>query len=196
MHNKSSFVLGYHGLDENIGRQIVAGEISLKPSENTYDWLGHGIYFWEDNIARARLWAVEQSKRKNTSVKSPFVIGAVIDLGNCFDLLQQDNLDFLAEQYKNLADDLKLENEPLPQNRAWTTHDFDFKKRELDCAVIRYAVESAKEMGVYYDSVRSAFWEGEELYPNAGFKQFNHIQIAVINPECIKGIFIPNNNVN
>lgn len=191
MHYKSSFILGYHGLDETIGRQIVAGEQSLKPSENSYDWLGHGIYFWEDNIARARLWAEEQSKRKNTSVKSPFVIGAVIDLGNCFDLLQQDNLDFLAEQYKNLANDLKLENEPLPQNRAWTKHDFDFKKRELDCAVIRYAVESAKEMGVHYDSVRSAFWEGDELYPNAGFKQFNHIQIAVINPDCIKGVFIP-----
>ena len=35
------------------------------------------------------------------------------------------------------------------------------------------------------------FWEGEELYPNAGFKSQNHIQIAVLNPDCIKGIFLP-----
>lgn len=188
---KSSFVLGYHGLDETIGRKIVNGELSLNPSQNNYDWLGHGIYFWEDNVARAKKWAIDQSKRKNTSVKSPFVIGAVIDLGNCFDLLQQDNLDFLAYQYQQMKQDLAFRNQILPQNSPWTAKDIDFKKRELDCAVIRYAIESAKEVGVHYDSVRSAFWEGEELYPNAGFRQFNHIQIAVINPECIRGVFIP-----
>lgn len=188
---KTSFVFGFHGLDETIGRQIVAGEIPFKPSQNDYDWLGHGIYFWEDNFARAKKWAIDQSKRKSTSVKDPFVIGAAIDLGRCFDLLQQDNLDFLAVQYQNMIRDLVLENEPIPQNLAWTSTDINFKKRELVCAVIRYAIEAARAMDIEYDSVRAAFWEGEELYPNAGFRQFNHIQIAIINLDCIKGVFIP-----
>ena len=42
-----------------------------------------------------------------------------------------------------------------------------------------------------FDSVRAAFWEGKELYPNAGFKTQNHIQLSIINPNCIKGIFLP-----
>jgi len=65
------------------------------------------------------------------------------------------------------------------------------KKRELDCAVIRLALQIAKQNGVIFDSVRAVFWEGRELYPNSGFKKHNHIQIAIINPDCIKGIFLP-----
>ena len=42
-----------------------------------------------------------------------------------------------------------------------------------------------------YDSVRGVFWEGNELYPSAGFQEKNHIQIAIINPNCIKGFFLP-----
>ena len=90
--NKTSFVFGFHGLDEEIGRKIVSGIEEIRPSKNNYDWLGHGVYFWENNPARAQKWAESQSKRSNTSVKAPFVIGAAIDLGNCFDLLQQDCL--------------------------------------------------------------------------------------------------------
>jgi hypothetical protein len=42
-----------------------------------------------------------------------------------------------------------------------------------------------------FDSVRGVFFEGEDLYQNAGFKSKNHIQIAIRNPNCIKGYFIP-----
>jgi hypothetical protein len=194
--NKTSFVFGFHGLDETIGRKIIAGEEDLNPSQNTYDWLGHGVYFWENNLARAQKWAHDQSKRPNTSVKDPFAIGAVIDLGCCFDLLQQDCLDFLAAQYIEMQKDLELKNEPLPENKRWVANDIDFKKCELDCAVIRYAIEAAKDIGIEYDSVRAAFWEGEELYPSAGFKQYNHIQLAILNPDCIKGIFLPRHEQN
>lgn len=49
----------------------------------------------------------------------------------------------------------------------------------------------ANKEGVKFDSVRAAFWEGESLYEGAGFRKQNHIQIAIINPNCIKGIFLP-----
>jgi hypothetical protein len=45
-----SLAIGYHGCDRNLAGRIVAGETELKPSENAWDWLGHGIYFWEDWI--------------------------------------------------------------------------------------------------------------------------------------------------
>ena len=52
-----------------------------------------------------------------------------------------------------------------------------------------------KEEGIYFDSVRAAFLEGEPLYPGSMFRKQNHIQIAVINPNCIKGIFLPREEV-
>jgi len=42
-----------------------------------------------------------------------------------------------------------------------------------------------------YDSVKGVFTEGEELYNNAGFKEKDHIQICIRNPNCIKGYFLP-----
>ncbi|MEM7554619.1 MAG: hypothetical protein AAF378_11045 [Cyanobacteria bacterium P01_A01_bin.84] len=53
----------------------------------------------------------------------------------------------------------------------------------------------AKEKGIYFDSVRAAFLEGEPWYPGSMFRKQNHIQIAVINPNCIKGIFLPREEV-
>lgn len=47
------FVLGYHGCDETVAQAVIAGHARLRPSENSYDWLGHGMYFWENNPARA-----------------------------------------------------------------------------------------------------------------------------------------------
>jgi hypothetical protein len=90
-----------------------------------------------------------------------------------------------------MIEDLRSENKEIPENLPWNRDDIDFKNRKLDCAVILYAIQLAKEQGQPFDSVRAAFWEGEDLYPNAGFKQHNHIQISIINPECIRGIFLP-----
>ena len=42
-----------------------------------------------------------------------------------------------------------------------------------------------------FDSVRGLFPEGEELYPGAGFRDRNHIQIAVCNQALILGLFYP-----
>ena len=133
---RSNLVLGFHGLDESIGRRIIAGEDELLPSQNDYDWLGHGIYFWENSLARAQKWAEQQSTRKETSVKKPFAIGATIDLGNCLDLLDQYWLDYVGDAYTFMVEELKAEDKEIPKNTAWTSTDIDFKKRELDCAVI------------------------------------------------------------
>lgn len=40
-----------------------------------------------------------------------------------------------------------------------------------------------------YDSVRGVFFEGSELYPTSGFREKDHIQISIINPNCIKAFF-------
>jgi hypothetical protein len=194
--SKPSYVFGFHGLDEDVAMNILTQKDEFKQSTNDYDWLGNGIYFWENNYERAIQYAKEDSTRKDSKIKKPFVLGAIIDLGNCLDLLDQKYLDFLKLAYEKLESDLKEVGQTLPKNSPFGSSDFDFKKRELDCAVIRYAHQLAKDEGFPFDSVRAAFLEGEPLYDNAGFKQQNHIQIAILNPDCIKGIFLPRKKKN
>ena len=83
---RSNLVIGFHGCDRSVVEKVIAGKTELIASTNDYDWLGSGIYFWENNVERSWQWAKELSKRSNSSIKTPAVIGAVIDLGYCFDL--------------------------------------------------------------------------------------------------------------
>lgn len=189
---RPSIVYGFHGTDEQVVLDAVLLKTDLQPSANDYDWLGNGIYFWENNLERANQYAVEASARKGSSIQTPAVIGAILDLGNCLDLLDQKHLDFLKVAYEDMIESLTAGNKPIPVNRKFGVKDFDFKARELDCAVIRYACKLAEEEGEPFDSVRAAFWEGDVLYPGAYFKEKNHIQLAIINPaKCIKGLFLP-----
>ena len=54
----SAFVLGYHGCDHSVGERLLAGT-AFKLSDNDYDWLGPGIYFWEANPLRGLEFAQE-----------------------------------------------------------------------------------------------------------------------------------------
>ncbi|HCM6216307.1 MULTISPECIES: hypothetical protein [Klebsiella] len=189
--SKPTFVYGFHGIDKRAALRILLQKDNFIHSNNSYDWLGNGVYFWENNYARAIQYAEEDKKRRNSKVKTPFVLGAVIDLGHCLDLLDQKYIDFLKVAYDDMISSLIASGSPIPQNAAFGKSDFDFMRRELDCAVIRYACNIAKEAGTPFDSVRAAFLEGNPLYDGAKFYEKNHIQIAVINPDCIKGIFLP-----
>jgi len=64
--------------------------------------------------------------------------------------------------------------------------------RRLDCAVIE-TIHHLNQVTQkpQYDTIRGVFFEGKELYPGAGFKEKNHIQICVRNRNCIKGYFLP-----
>jgi hypothetical protein len=64
--------------------------------------------------------------------------------------------------------------------------------RALDCAVIQYVHESNKQSKIApYDTIRSSFNEGGQVYPTSNFTDKLHIEICVINPEQIKGYFLP-----
>ena len=79
----------------------------------------------------------------------------------------------------------------VPKNKTVSSGE-DFLIRELDCAVIETLHTVRKENNLpAFDSVRGVFWEGEELYPNAGFREKDHIQLCIRNLNCIKGFFLP-----
>lgn len=178
-----SFVLGFHGCDKKVGENVLSGKTTLHPSQNDYDWLGNGIYFWENNPERAYDFAREYRKRKGTLViNDPFAIGAVIDLGYCLNLLDSRFLGIVKEGYRLLQQTSEKSGVPLPKNKALLRH--------LDCAVIQAIHTYNKEEGKKeFTSVRAVFTEGKGLYENAGFHEKSHIQICVRNPNCIKGYF-------
>ncbi len=190
---KTDLLLGFHGCDEKVCRDVINGG-TLKPSLNSYDWLGNGIYFWESDPQRAMEWAIQASKRKSSSVKNPAVLGAVIDLGNCFDITDRSSSPILEMAYEWLKTSQEAKGMSLPENRNGK-YDHDLLIRELDCAVIQKIHEithNNPELGIApYDSVRELFPEGDPVYPGSGFKDKTHTQICIVNPNCIKGYFIP-----
>ncbi|MDR1369714.1 MAG: hypothetical protein LBJ72_06270 [Dysgonamonadaceae bacterium] len=182
---RSSFIVGFHGCDEDVRNEIVANHCEMEPSHNDYDWLGGGFYFWENNYARALSFAEEQQKRGR--IKVPSVLGAYIDLGNCLDLLDSYYLKGLQNTYLQLKKSFELIGRPLPANKpAFASPDLIL--RPLDCAIIEAHAAHAYPK---FDSVRGVFWEGKDLYPGAGMKEKNHIQICIRNINCIKCFFIP-----
>ena len=183
-------MLGFHGCDEKVGEAILSGQTKhLKHSQNDYDWLGGGIYFWENDPMRAFEFAEDvrkNPKKSKGTIKKSFVVGAVIDLRMCCNLLDRCALDELKDSYDFLESISKATSEPLPVNNR------ERMARRLDCLVIETMHQLRERSGLdSYDTVRGAIWEGGELYAGAQIEKLNHVQIAVRNTECIKGYFRP-----
>ena len=103
MHRLSaSFILGYHGCDQAVAEKLLAGD-SFEKSQNDYDWLGSGIYFWEANPKRGLDFPEQAMKRPGSKIKVPAVIGAVVDLGNCLDLMSAVGIDMVRAAYDSLS---------------------------------------------------------------------------------------------
>lgn len=74
--SKPSIVYGFHAIDRSAGLKILNQKDQFEPSSNEYDWLGPGIYFWENNLERARQYAEEDRRRSDTKIKDPIYEGA------------------------------------------------------------------------------------------------------------------------
>lgn len=180
-------VLAYHGCDIKTARQLLEGE-PFKQSQNDYDWLGSGIYFWEFGSDRAWKFAELQAKRKDKKVDEPAIVGAIIQLGDCFDLLDTRFTKELKEFYPKYFPILQAGGATLPKNEGKTP---DKKLRKLDCAVINAYLRVMEDTGQPFDTVRCGFLEGNPVYDGAMIFEETHIQIAVRNPACIIGVFQP-----
>ena len=178
-----SAVFGFHGCDEAVGRAVIYGETQLRPSQNDFDWLGHGVYFWENAPHRAWQFACEQKKRG--VVKNPFVVGTLLDLGRCVNLLDIHHHEALKNAFElyNALFPGKLENMANKGGK-------DRVLRYLDCTVFEHMHAGMDEI-LPIDSVRCAFEEGEPSFPGSGILDKTHIQICIRHTHCIKGYFRP-----
>ena len=188
----TSFVLGYHGCSKEVAYQAVEGNIGLLQSERDFDWLGPGAYFWEADPQRAEEWA--EWKVSRGDFEDAAVIGAVIDLRNCLDLVSRHDLDLVAAAYSSFREMCETAGLPIPMNKSAPGEpNADRVLRFLDCAVIKHLhnmIESDATIEPF-DTVRGMFTEGGDLYPGSGFAARAHTQIAVRNVECVLGVFWP-----
>lgn len=186
MHSLSpGLLLAFHGSDRSVANRLVAGD-PFKASNNAYDWLGRGIYSWEPNPKRAFDFASELAVSERSSITQPDVVGAVLSLGYCPDLTTKAGLDTAAIAPEKLIALFAAagDDREVAQNHP------DLLRRFLDCAVINRLHDIREDAGeTAFDSVRGVFVEGEPLYPTYGFHHKTHIQLVILNPECIKAVF-------
>jgi hypothetical protein len=206
--NKSStipkYLLGFHGCLKSTGTKIKVGSDFIH-SQNKYDWLGHGIYFWENNLSRAIDWAKQSSKKESNIFKrwldrypnmlskdaeqhakdyfEPCVLGVVVDMiGNWIDLMDANHTQHLQKIAKDYIQSKQQLGQSIPNNKGVS--------RELDCDIVNHFVqEIQKQHNIVVDGVRGAFVEGDELYQSAGFYQKTHIQLSVRNKDRIIEVF-------
>ena len=187
-----SYALGFHGCDAAVAKAVFAGKAHLKRSQNDFDWLGEGIYFWENSPARALQFATQLKRHPRPNgpiIKTPAVIGAVIELGYCLNLLDVAFLALLRESYHDLVAQHQQIGQLLPANKLVGG---EMLLRNLDCAVINSMHQLRQDRGLRpFDTVRSAFAEGGPLYPGSGLTAKHHIQLCVRRRSCIKGYFRP-----
>lgn len=205
---RPNLVLGFHGCDQSVLESLLLNPGSIEKSEKPYDWLGHGMYFWENNLERARQWAADKENRGE--IKKAAVIGAVLYLGNCLDFLDSKHIDMLEIYFGLMKANYDALGKPLPENRnAKRDASKDKLLRELDCATIEFMHEQIfsdfqkdilKNRGFtnikLFDSTRGAFTEGGEAFPGSEIQKKSHIQICVRNLNCIKGFFLPRDKEN
>jgi hypothetical protein len=165
--------IGFHGTGVEAARRILS--TGFKISRNEYDWLGDGVYFFQDAPLRAREWA---EQRFGTDAA---VVGAEIDLKDGIDLLDVRWQAAVSNAYAQYQLVMARQATPLPRQ----THG----AHRLDRAVLNYLAARLEEAGRPMKSIRAAFAEGEPLFPDSALLDRSHVQIAVRNPEAIRRVW-------
>lgn len=200
-------IIGFHGCDLSVRNKLISDPNTVELSSKPYDWLGNGFYFWENNYTRALQWAQDKSDRGE--IAHPSVVGAVLQLGNCCDFLDSKFTGLIETYYPAMEAEYLAAQKALPKNvEARDDQHKDKLVRLLDCATIEYmhkvitetyfgdiATENHSRTKVF-DSVRGAFSEGGPAFPGAGIQKKSHIQVCIRNLNCIKGFFIPRDEVD
>ncbi|WP_157309811.1 hypothetical protein [Chitinophaga tropicalis] len=186
-------IIGFHGCDQEVRDKIVLNQTTLRASKNKWDWLGEGMYFWQNNYERALHYAIDPPGK--IKIKTPAVSGAIFNLGNCLDLTDKQGIDLVKTSYETLIKSAQAEDKKFPRNinPKGDPGSKDKIIRNLDCAVINNIhtlIEKNEEPP--FESVKAVFFEGKELYEGAGFLDRTHVQICIRNPRdckmnCVKG---------
>ncbi|WP_341838008.1 hypothetical protein WJU16_09115 [Chitinophaga pollutisoli] len=200
--NIGNYAVGYHGCDARVAARLLNEREGIFASNREFEWLGHGMYFWENNLKRGLDWARQKCEKKQ--INQPAVVGALLDLRNCCDFSDQRYLDLIRAYHLDMKQVRSFQGQDMPVNFAPTgTLPKDIVSRNLDCGVIEHmhtvmgwlhnsgVQEHFAHKTLPFDSVRGLFIEGQPVFNGSGIYDKSHIQICIRNSACIKGFFLP-----
>jgi hypothetical protein len=142
-HDYHRTIVAFHGTRAEIAADLVDGQ-PFRVSSNTDDWLGSGAYFWEYAPKQAWWWA-----RDFKRYPRPAVVGAMIRLGNCFDLLDPTNVRLLKGAHDVMLKQWAASGFKIPRNGN--------QHKNLDCAVFNGLYIDAEAGPKPIDSVRAVY---------------------------------------
>ena len=173
-------LVGYHGTNIESARRIL--DTGFIPSRNNYDWLGKGVYFWQDAPYRAWDWAKDYSNKKGGS---PAVIRSLVKIrrDEFMDLLDYSQDPNWSNHLRRTHQCLQQQTSSVlpPNKRAIGYHALD--RLVIDTLI----VDILKPMDINILAVRACFQEGEEVYPGSAIYNKSHIQVAVRDTNSLVG---------
>jgi hypothetical protein len=170
---RAPVIRGYHGTSAAQAEAIVRD--GFVPSDNDYDCLGNGVYFFEDGLDQARSWA----ERAHPS--EPAVVQADVRLEDCMDL--KDSLGWvplLAQAHDEVLRVSREQGLPLPEQTSG--------EHRLDRVVIEFTVAALEREGIRIRSVRGVFAEGPPAFPGSFLSEGSHVQVAVRDTDLISNV--------
>jgi hypothetical protein len=162
----------YHGTDPDSAQEIVAKRY-VRPSQNPYDWLGHGAYFWEESPLRAREWALRDGRDEGDVA----VVAAKIRLGRCLNLVDA-RYNGLVVEAAGLWEASELAAGRTPVNNRAMRGDRNCNVFNFLCANVDVAI----------DTIRAVFPEGDPVAPGMDLLKQSHIHLCVRSSACIVGL--------
>lgn len=185
-------VYGYHATDAETVANVLH-EKHIKKSENWYDWLGVGSYFYQEAPLRALKWLTQEKHEGTIEPSKAGLLCAKIQIREFIDLLEPDWVEVIARTYILLEED----TDKLATLRRWREKQAEYKvggeagPHPLDKYVIDMAVGSLIKGGRKVNGVRAIFYDGKRLFENSHLLDRQHIQIAVHNwtEDVVEGLW-------
>ncbi len=167
----------YHvGALEDVLTTVATGS-GIRWSTEMHDWLGHGIYFWED-ISWAEWWQAERW-HMSKGVGPGAILAASIDADLLLDLSSRSDADFFREEASDALEAIqRRKNQPVNDNKNQLFY--------LDCAVVNSIQRSLADSGKH--GLRMPFYLGPSLTEDGNFFAGQHLQVCLWNIEALQDV--------
>jgi hypothetical protein len=166
-------IRGYHGTSDTHAAVILRD--GFLPSDNDYDCLGDGVYFFEDGLTQAGEWAMRAHPSE------PAVVQADVRLEDCMDLKDSGGwVPLLAQVHDEVLRVSRVQGLQLPRQTG-STH-------RLDRLVIDVTISVLEREGMRIRSVRAVFAEGAPAFPGSFLSEGFHVQVAVRDTHLIGNV--------
>jgi hypothetical protein len=156
-------IVGHHGTSKRIADQVLSQ--GFLTSKNSYDWLGDGVYFWQNAPLRALNWATKTFGADGVAIE------ADIEVRDFINLLDTEWMSWLTDVHDQYLFEIKKKGQapPLQTERA----------HRLDREVINFGITILEQGGHTVRGVIGSFREGRPVFPNSALYSESHVQIAV-----------------